>query len=233
MSTDRYRDWDGAYLLGSLSSAERREYERHLAECADCRAAVAEFVGLPGLLARIPAEEAQRLLESPVPEPARSEPAPPSLLDRLAAAAATARRRTRFRVAGLVLAAAAVSALAVVAIPWATSSVSSPSGYHLALDAEPGVPVTASVTFVPEAWGTRIDMDCSYEEAPSGDGPTSWEYVMYVTDAQGEEHAIGSWTSTPGTTMHPSLATGLSVDQIVSIDVRSATSGRVVLTGAP
>lgn len=231
MSNDRYRDWDAAYILGSLSGTERREYERHLNDCDECRAAVAEFVGLPGLLAQVPAADAQRLLGEPVTTPA------PSVLDRLAARVADARRRTRVKIAGLVAAAALVAAATAVAIPLAINAGGADApGYQLALDAEPGVPVTASVTFVPEAWGTRIEMDCSYAElstpAPSGDTP-KWEYVMYVTDADGAEYAIGSWTSTPGSTMHPSLATGLSVDQIVGVDVRSASSGRIILTGAP
>lgn len=232
MSTDRYRDWDAAYILGSLSGAERREYERHLNDCADCRASVAEFVGVPGLLAQVPAADALKLLgeSAAVPEPV------PSVLDRLAAGVARARRRTRFKIAGLVAAAALVAAATAVAIPLAAGSVSGDDGYQLALAAEPGVPVTASVTFVPEAWGTRIEMDCSYAAlstpAPGGETP-KWEYVMYVTDAAGAEYAIGSWTSTPGSTMHPSLATGLSVDQITAVDVRSAASGRIILTGAP
>ena len=49
---DRYLEWDGAYVLGALSSSERREYEQHLAGCAACQRAVSEFAGMPGLLAQ-------------------------------------------------------------------------------------------------------------------------------------------------------------------------------------
>jgi len=38
---DRYALWDAAYMLGSLSSTERREYENHLSGCPSCRASVA------------------------------------------------------------------------------------------------------------------------------------------------------------------------------------------------
>ena len=62
MSTgDRYAQWDAAYVLGSLSGAERREYEAHLEQCPSCRRAVAELAGMPGLLARVPAHEALAL----------------------------------------------------------------------------------------------------------------------------------------------------------------------------
>ena len=43
---------DGAYVLGSLSPADRSAFERHLAGCADCALGVRELAGLPGLLAQ-------------------------------------------------------------------------------------------------------------------------------------------------------------------------------------
>jgi len=53
---DRYVTWDAAYVLGSLTSNERREYEAHLETCERCRAAVGvviairpEIVGLENL----------------------------------------------------------------------------------------------------------------------------------------------------------------------------------------
>ncbi|MCU1526597.1 MAG: hypothetical protein JWP75_360, partial [Frondihabitans sp.] len=51
---DRFADWDAAYVLGSLSPAERRDYEDHLATCYDCSRSVAEFAAMPGLLAALP-----------------------------------------------------------------------------------------------------------------------------------------------------------------------------------
>ena len=41
---DRYAEWDSAYVLGALSPSDRRSYERHLAECDACRAAVGKSV---------------------------------------------------------------------------------------------------------------------------------------------------------------------------------------------
>ena len=58
---DEYRSWDAAYVLGSLVSSERHEFEEHLSGCAGCRAAVAELAGLPSLLAALSPEEAQAL----------------------------------------------------------------------------------------------------------------------------------------------------------------------------
>ena len=48
-----YEMWDAAYVLGSLSSVERREYEAHLSTCPSCRAAVGEIGGMRALLAQL------------------------------------------------------------------------------------------------------------------------------------------------------------------------------------
>ncbi len=35
---DAFKDWDAAYVLGALSADDRKEYENHLAHCAECSA---------------------------------------------------------------------------------------------------------------------------------------------------------------------------------------------------
>jgi len=47
---DKYAQWDAAYVLGSLSELDRREFDAHLEECLACRDAVAELAGMPALL---------------------------------------------------------------------------------------------------------------------------------------------------------------------------------------
>ena len=51
--THEYAMWDAAYVLGSLSSVERRAYEAHLSTCPSCREAVGELGGIPALLAQL------------------------------------------------------------------------------------------------------------------------------------------------------------------------------------
>ena len=109
LDDDRYETWDAAYILGSLSSNERLEYEAHLATCARCRAAVAELSGIPALLARVDPADVQALDETQ-PEP---PPLNPEVLDSLLAKVAWRRRRTRL-VSSIALAAAA-AVLAVAA----------------------------------------------------------------------------------------------------------------------
>jgi len=63
------------YVLGALSPPEREAYERHLADCAECRAEVAEFSDLPGLLGRLdPDIAAQIALSSSLEDSSDPEP---------------------------------------------------------------------------------------------------------------------------------------------------------------
>ena len=48
-----YATWDAAYVLGSLSPADRREYETHLSVCPLCNQAVSELSGMPALLSKL------------------------------------------------------------------------------------------------------------------------------------------------------------------------------------
>src|ERR1700740_1910378 len=51
--SDRYAMWDAAYVLGSLSASDRREFEAHMATCPACREAVADLSGVPALLSQL------------------------------------------------------------------------------------------------------------------------------------------------------------------------------------
>src|ERR1700744_4897027 len=48
-----YATWDAAYVLGSLSPTDRREYEAHLSVCPFCSQAVSELSGMPALLSKL------------------------------------------------------------------------------------------------------------------------------------------------------------------------------------
>ena len=79
--------WDAAYVLGSLDSEERRQYEAHLSTCERCREAVAELSGMPGLLALLDPDEVAALEEGSPELPAL----PPVLLDSLLAKVGSAK----------------------------------------------------------------------------------------------------------------------------------------------
>src|ERR1700760_1466410 len=88
---DRYAMWDAAYVLGSLSAGDRREFEAHMATCPQCREAVAELSGVPALLSQLDRVEVAAISESSAPEEA---PMPsPNLLPSLLATVRWRRRR--------------------------------------------------------------------------------------------------------------------------------------------
>ncbi len=90
----------GAYALGTLDPDDRARVESHLDRCPDCRQALVEFSGLPGLLARVPRAE---LTDEPV---VATDVAFRRLLD-----TAAAQRRARRRRYLLAAAAAVIVAL--------------------------------------------------------------------------------------------------------------------------
>jgi anti-sigma factor RsiW len=47
------------YVLGASTPGDRRRYEAHLGSCAACRGEVTALAGLPGLLRRLNAAEAE------------------------------------------------------------------------------------------------------------------------------------------------------------------------------
>src|SRR5246500_1185231 len=106
----RYAMWDAAYVLGSLSATDRREFETHMAPCPACREAVADLSGVPALLSRLDHEEVAAMDESGRAQAATPELSPellPSLL-------ATVRfRRRRTRVATWVASSAAAAVLGI------------------------------------------------------------------------------------------------------------------------
>ena len=112
----RYATWDAAYVLGSLSAADRREFEAHMATCADCREAVGELSGVPALLSLLDREDVVAIDESgAAPEPGSAPTTlpkmSPDMLPSLLGAVRFRRRRTR--VATWVASAAAAAVLGV------------------------------------------------------------------------------------------------------------------------
>ena len=78
-SDDEYALWDAAYVLGSLSEADRRAYEAHLGGCRSCRQSVDQLSGMPALLGQLTVDEVAAI-DDRVPDGALSPRVLPSLL---------------------------------------------------------------------------------------------------------------------------------------------------------
>jgi len=239
--TCAYTTWDGSYVLGALSPAERDQYERHLADCPACAEAVRGLAGLPGLMSRV---DEQALVGTP-------EPVPDTLLPRLVREVRRQRRRRGLVATGVAAAAVVtVAAGAVVAgnltgsdppvtAPQATGSASagpstgtaSPGGAARAMSPVGGAAVQGWLTFETVPWGTRLRLQCTYAPAPGGYGDGDGEtvgYVMVVRTRDGGEQEVATWNAVPGRSMQLDAATAFGRADIASVEVRT-DSGRPVL----
>ncbi|MFD7655270.1 zf-HC2 domain-containing protein [Actinosynnema sp. NPDC059797] len=229
MSTpvDPYRDWGAAYVLGSLSPAERREFEGHLPGCEACSGDVASFAGVPGILSAVPRDRALDLLGPDVGEP------PAAVLAGLVAAERSRRRRARWLVAAALVGA--------VLLGWGVASAGRPpapdaSATSAAPSPAPGVelaqtvpsPVTASARLVAEPWGTRIEVRCSYAE-PDGPPTPVFAYALHVVTADGASTRVATWTAGPGSTTLPIATTRLLRSEITGVEIRLAHNDAVLL----
>ncbi len=231
-----YAALDGSYILGALGPGERHEYEAHLPACAECAASVRELAGLPGLLARVDLAD---LSDDPAPG------APPDILPALLR---SARRESRRRTALTSLAAAAcVAALAGGAVAAGGGLAGRPgsaagSPTMSTTPTAPGRPMapvgqsvmTAALALTSVAWGTRLDLTCTYAEEEASGSPTSdagdgHEYALVVRTREGRDEQVATWRALPGRSMRLTGATATLRSDIGEVQVRSAT-GRLVLS---
>jgi hypothetical protein len=215
MNDDPFHDWDAAYVLGLLGPDDRRAFEQHLTTCASCSTAVAELAGMPGILATLSKDEAVALLE-PVDEPTSD-----GLVTRLAVAARRRRRRVRLAIAG----AGVAAALGLGIGGYVVGSADEPSsGQFVAMsEVRPGI-MTASLRVEKKAWGTRLDWNCHY--LATGGYGAGREYELVITDTAGHETIAATWIAKSPKAASLSTASAVPKDQIRSIEIRAAGSGK-------
>jgi len=235
--TCQFAHLDGAYVLGSLSPTERIDFEAHLPGCTECSRGVRELAGLPGLLTQVDMSE----IEMRPPD----APLPQTLLPALVREVRGEQRRRSVFTAVLAAAVAAVfvGALAVGgAFDRSTPSTSAASPSPSVTRSVPVgqamvpvgvVPVKAAVALTGVAWGTKLDLTCSYPEGDGdGDGyvgPIPSAYALVVHTRAGGVEQVATWKGLPGRTMRLTGATATGRTDITSVEVRTS-DGRVVLT---
>lgn len=225
---DPYALWDAAYVLGSLSGTERREFEAHLASCPRCRAAVAELSGIPSLLAQLTAEEVEALDEPATEAP----PLRPEVLDSLLQQVEwRRRRRRRFSVITLAAAAAVLAVALVVGIlPGIIGKGGDqPMASEVTMSKVAQTPINAAVTLTGFGWGTRIDMVCTYGDYASRGQATTQNLSMVLVDRNGTRSEIATWVGVNGATALPSGNTTMQKGQIKSVQLVDTDTREVLL----
>ena len=177
---------------------------------------------MPGLLGRLTAADAEAMLDE-------ASSVAPDLLPKLAGHVAR-RRRRRWVTAVAVGGVAAAVALGIM-VPSLMESFDPPETAAVQLQPVVQSPLEASIRLVEEQWGTRIEMECTYDAVDAYSEPV--DYAMYVTDAAGEAARVATWSAAPGETATPSGSTSLTLAQIQSVEVRSVSDGVVLLRGSP
>lgn len=223
-----YAMWDAAYVLGSLSPTERREFEAHMGTCKSCRQAVAEISGMPALLSRLDKHDVAAIdqtggaAESPAPEMLTS------LLDEV-----TTRRRRLRMLTWTAAAAAAVLLVAGAFVALRTNPAApAPEVSSSALAMAPVAPTTlsAQIRLTSHQWGTQIDMSCTYGPEPGEHDEGDVDQLgMVVVGRDGSQTRLATWIALTGVTASPTAATSMPIDQIAEVQVVSVDDGKVLL----
>jgi len=221
----RYATWDAAYVLGSLSAADRREFEAHMAHCPACREAIAELSGMPALLSQLELNKLAAINELDHPSVPKMSP---QLLPSLLATVRWRRHHTRV-IAWTAAAAAVVIAISVfIGVHGYFTTTPPPQTTFSALQmAQVGTKLlTSKVWVTPERWGTSINMrsDCL---APL-DAPHA-RLAMVVVGRDGSRTQLATWLAEPGHTATPAGSISTRADQIAAVQVVYADSGQVLL----
>jgi hypothetical protein len=226
---DRYVTWDAAYVLGSLTSNERREYEAHLETCERCRSAVAEISGVPALLAMLDLESVRALDE----ETGETPPLRPEVLDSVLDKVRWRRRRSRWLTSAAVGVAAALLAVGVVIavrpeIVGLKNSAPQETAQAMEMTKVSPTPINATISLTGYGWGTRIDMACTYGDWGQRDAPPQ-NLGMVVVGRDGSRTQVATWLGLSGATALPSANTPMQKDEIAAVQLVSPDDGKVLL----
>jgi hypothetical protein len=239
---DKFAQWDAAYVLGALSPAERREFEEHLANCPSCQAAVAELAALPGLLAKLPPDDAAMLsladetVAGSAETPALSgvqtdviEQGPPSsLLPKMIKKVRTRRRRMVAAMAGI--AAAVLLVIGGIAVGAGLLPLGPDSPQRVAFSPVEPSAMIAVADVIPGKNGTEIKVECQYGEVNEPTPGAGHEtYSIFVVDRSGNASQIKEWPAAPNKLMRPSGTTPLRVSEIADLEIRQTDTNEVLL----
>jgi hypothetical protein len=212
---EEFADSDGAYVLGSLSPADRVAFERHLEHGDRCQAQVTDLMVLPELLALVSAI-------------AYAEPAAPALDPVVPLLNAIRARRRRRRLVAITAAALAAACLVTVTtlVVQTPSQSTAVATNQLALTALVTSPVRATAEVTDVTWGTSIKLHCTYDAASSY-LPGEW-YSLTVESRAGQSMTLGTWHVVPGKTMTFPAGTALHKGDIKTITIDSG-DGKALL----
>ncbi len=236
-SVDKYREWDAAYVLGALSTDDRREYERHLSGCASCTSSVAEFAGMPGLLMKIDANTAQTLATTTENENVFALPLEP--IQSLARAALKRKASLQKRMAaGLAVAASFIMVIGFLVgsqLNSGTNRAGDPAstvalGVKVSMVALEKNSMVVDMRMASKRWGTQFSWNCIYGNGEvSATKPES--YNLVITDTAGVSTTVASWGQAGTDAKGLVASTGIPISKIKTIEIQYADTRAPVVRG--
>lgn len=222
----RHAMWDAAYVLGSLSATDWREFEAHMAGCPACRQAVAELSGIPAMLSQLDRNDIAAINEADHPSAATEMP--PELLPSLLAAVRWRRRRTRVMTWMGSAAAAVILTIGVLVGVHGGFPASPPQATVSALPMDQvGTTLLAStVSLSGQQWGTNIALKFVCLAPPDAPHDT---VALVVVGRDGSQSRLATWVAIPGHTATPNGSVSMPVNQIAAVQVVLADNGHVML----
>jgi len=189
----------GVYVVGAIDPADRALVDAHLSHCPECREELAGLAGLPALLGRVPAADAERLTLAVTELRGLEEPSP-EMLNSLLGQVAARRKARRWRVLAAAAAAAVIAVGGGVASGMAVSGHRSQQRQQQPVVQAAGWPeqvqatsatthVTADVAYATGVAGTAMNVRVS-DVRPG----TTCEF--WVVDSSGQRWLAASWTVT-------------------------------------
>jgi len=190
----------GVYLLGAISPADRSTVERHLAQCAKCRAELAGLAALPGRLGSVPAADMTRLAGDERDQAGRGERPSDVALQALLDRAARIRRRLRWRrlavaaAAVLIVGGGAVAGSRLLYSPATRPYASAVPWAATVTGRDPQTGMSATVKYLGRPWGLALQVQVS------GISPGT-RCELQVVDARGKDVPAGGWMVAAGHTL--------------------------------
>ena len=231
---DPFRDWDAAYVLGSLGLDDRRAYERHLLNCQSCTKSVGEIAGIPGILKKITPGVAQALFNNSSEEE-NFELHETNVVQSLARAAIARKQRVRQRFVAITSVAAALLMVVGIGIGAkvhsATTTNSAPViGTQVAMTELIPNSMTVNLRVTAKKWGTQITWDCIYAQVQP-DNASAEPYNLVITDKAGVSTVIATWKAIGKSAKGLIASTHVPLTEIKSIDIRDAGSIHPIVSG--
>ncbi|CAN5915030.1 hypothetical protein BH23ACT10_BH23ACT10_05970 [soil metagenome] len=204
----------GAYVVGALDPAERRDIELHLRECDSCTGELARLSALPGMLGRVSDQEVEAGLLVPSQD----------LLDGVIRRLADTERklRTQLRQWRLTAAAACLVALAAVVValaPWDAGPD------RMIVTADPvtagSTSATGQVAAIAWEWGTTVELQAA-------DLPRRETYALWAVATDGRRERAGTWGVTSSGRAVVRGASSIARSELARVEVTDP-AGEVIL----